>query len=122
MINSRFNDRRVNATGADAGYGFADKDYIISWQIQVANKNYPEFESQSLAEHMYFLRRMLSYMNPDQDACSSTFEQYATNKFIIGIAFEKMSEQNLTGINTKMGSLMTAIIKPYKSLTDNELI
>ena len=83
---------------------------------------YPEFESQSLAEHMYFLRRMLSYMNPDQDACSITYEQYATNKFIIGITFEKMNEQNLTGINTKMGSLMTAKIKPYKPLSENEVI
>ena len=33
-----------------------------------------------------------------------------------------MNEQNLTGINTKMGSLMTAKIKPYKTLTENELI
>ena len=121
MINSRFNDRGVNATGDDAGYGFADKNYNISWQLQIAKK-YPEFESQSLAEHMYFLRRMLSYMNPDQDACSITYEQYATNKFIIGITFEKMNEQNLTGINTKMGSLMAAKIKPYKTLSENELI
>ena len=89
MINSRFNDRGVNATGDDAGYGFADKNYNISWQIKIANKKYPEFESQSLAEHMYFLRRMLSYMNPDQDACSITYEQYARNKFVIGITFEK---------------------------------
>ena len=38
MMNSRFNDRGVDATGADAGYGFADKDYNISWQLQIANK------------------------------------------------------------------------------------
>ena len=71
---------------------------------------------------MYFLRRMLSYMNPDQDACSITYEQYATHKFIIGITFEKMNEQNLTGIHKKMGSLMTAKIKPYKPLSENEVI
>ena len=50
MINSRFNDRGPDATGANAGYGFADKNYNISWRIQIANKKYPEFESQSLAE------------------------------------------------------------------------
>ena len=122
MINSRFNDRGYGATGDNRGFGFADKNYNISWQIQIANEKYPEFESQSLAEHMYFLRRMLNYMTPDQDACSITYEQYATNKFIIGIPFEKMNEQNLTGINTKMGSLMTAKIKPYKTLTENEMI
>ena len=38
MMNSRFNDRGVDATGADAGYGFADKEYNISWQLQIANK------------------------------------------------------------------------------------
>ena len=122
MINSRFNDRGYGATGDDRGFGFADKNYNISLQLQIANKKYPEFESQSLAEHMYFLRRMFSYMNPDHDACRITYEQYATNKFIIGITFEKMNEQNLTGINTKMGLLMTAKIKPYKTLTENEMI
>ena len=60
---------------------------------------------------------MLNYMNPDQDSCSITYEQYATNKFILGITFEKMNEANMTGINTKMGSLMTAKIKPYKTLS-----
>ena len=33
-----------------------------------------------------------------------------------------MNEANMTGINTKMGSLMTAKIKPYKTLTENEMI
>ena len=122
MINSRFNDRGYGATGNDRGFGFADKNYNISWQLQIANKKYPEFESQSLAEHMYFLRRMLNYMHPDQDACSITYEQYATNKFIIGITFEKMNSEHLTGINSKMGSLMTAKTKPYKTLTENEMI
>ena len=49
MISSRFNDRGVDATGADAGYGFADKKYNISWQLQIASKRYPGFESQRLA-------------------------------------------------------------------------
>ena len=65
---------------------------------------------------------MLNYMNPDQDSCSITYEQYATNKFILGITFEKMNEANMIGINTKMGSLMTAKIKPYKTLTADEMI
>ena len=87
MIKSRFSDHGATATGADAGYGFADKNCNISWQLQIANKKYPEFESQSLAELMYFLRRMLNCMNPDQNSCSITYEQYATNKFILGITF-----------------------------------
>ena len=61
-------------------------------------------------------------MNPGQDSCSITNEQHATNKCILGITFEKMNEANMTGINTKMGSLMTAKIRPYKTLTENEMI
>ena len=61
-------------------------------------------------------------MNPDQDSCSITYEQYATNKLILGITFEKMNEAHMTVINTKMGSLMTEKIKPYKTLTENEMI
>ena len=33
-----------------------------------------------------------------------------------------MNEAHMTGINTKMGSLMTVKIKPYKSLSENEII
>ena len=33
-----------------------------------------------------------------------------------------MNEANMTGINTKMCSLMTAKIKPFKTLTANEMI
>ena len=97
MINSRFNDRGYNATGADAGHGFADSRYNISFQLQLASKKYPEFESQSLAEHFYFLRRMLNYLNPDQDACSITYEQYATNKFVCAMTLKKMNDAHLTG-------------------------
>ena len=122
MINSRFHDPGVGATGANAGFGFADKSYNLSFQIQVHNQKYLELESQSLAEHFYFLRRMLNYLNPDQDACSITYEQYATNTFIIGITFEKLNEANMTGINTKMSGLITTKVKPYKTLTTDEQI
>ena len=62
-------------------------------------------------------------MTPDQDACSITYEQYRSNKFIIGISFEKMgSEAHLTGINTKMSGLTTLRLKPYRTLTTNEAI
>ena len=122
MINARLNDLGANATGADKGYGFANKNLNISWQVQIHNKKYPEFESQSLAEHWYFLNRMLSYINPDQDACSITYEQYRTDKFIIGINFEKMNSEHLTGVNTKMSGLSNIKIKPFRTLAEAERI
>ena len=50
-------------------------------------------------------------MNPDQDALSFSYRQYRENKFIIGMSFEKMADVNFTGINTKMGSLITFKLK-----------
>jgi hypothetical protein len=40
-----------------------------------------------------------------------TRTQYRSNKFIIGVSFEKMADVNFTGTNTKMGSLITFKIK-----------
>ena len=61
-------------------------------------------------------------MNPDQDACSVTYEQYRSDKFIIGISFEKLNEANMTGVNTKMSGLTTLKLKPYRTLTADEAI
>ena len=61
-------------------------------------------------------------MNPDQDACSITYEQFKNDKFIIGLSFEKMSEANMTGVNTKMSGLTTLKLKPYRTLTADEAI
>ena len=73
MINSRIFDG-PNPDGADRerfqGKGFQDKDLNLTWQLQINNKKYPEFECQSLAESAYYLRRTLHYLNPDQDAFS----------------------------------------------------
>lgn len=51
-------------------------------------------------------------MNPDQDALIFSYRQYRENTFIIGMPFEKMADVNFTGVNTKMGSLMTMKIRP----------
>ena len=56
MVNSRFNDRGVNATGDDAGYGFADKNYNIRWQVQVASKNILKLN------HNLWLNTCISYV------------------------------------------------------------
>ena len=122
MVNLRLHDHGTGATGANRGFGFANKNLKISRQVQVHNKQYPEFESQSLSEHWYFLNRFLSYVNPDQDACSIPYEQNRSNKFIIGISFEEMSEANMTGVNTKMSVLTTLKLKPCRTLTANEAI
>ena len=102
---------RINDIDTQEGKGFQDYNRNLSWQIQLGNKKYPEFESQSMAETFYYLRRAIHYMNPDQDALCFSYRQYRENKFIIGMSFEKMADVNFTGVNTKMGSLITFKLK-----------
>ena len=124
MINSRIFDG-PNPDGADRerfqGKGFQDKDLNLTWQLQINNKKYPEFECQSLAESAYYLRRTLHYLNPDQDAFSISYKRYREDKFVIGISFEKMADTNFTGQNTKMGGLLVFKLKgSNRALTNNE--
>ncbi len=78
MINSRIN---TSADGAVEGQGMQDYTRNLSWQIQLSNaQKYPEFESQSLSETFYYLRRALHYMYPDQDSLSFGYRQYRENK------------------------------------------
>ena len=81
MINSRIN---TSADGAVEGQGMQDYTRNLSWQIQLSNaQKYPEFESQSLSETFYYLRRALHYMYPDQDSLSFGHRQYRENKYIL---------------------------------------
>ena len=109
MINSEINDGFDGALVE--GKGFQDFSRNLSWQIQVGNKKWPEFECQSLSEAFYFLRRTLHYHNGDQNSMNISYKQYREDKFIIGVSFEKMPDVNFTGNNTKMGSLITFKIK-----------
>ena len=104
MINSEINDGfDIENNTAINGQGFQDFTRNLSWQMQVGNKKFPEFECQSLSEAFYFLRRTIHYHNADQNSLNISYKQYRENKFIIGVSFEKMADVNFTSINTKMG-------------------
>ena len=121
MINSEINDGFDGALVP--GQGFQDFTRNLSWQMQVGNKKFPEFECQSLSEAFYFLRRTIHYHNADQNSLNISYKQYRENKFIIGVSFEKMADVNFTSINTKMGSLLTFKIKGTQgALAANEQI
>ena len=112
MINSEINDGFDIATNtAIEGKGFQDYSRNVSYQLQISNKKYPEFECQSLSEAFYYLRRTLHYMNGDQNSLNISYKQYREDKFIIGVSFEKMQDTSFTGTNTKMGSLIVFKIK-----------
>ena len=116
MINSFVWNNADGVAVENQGKGLQDYTRNLSWQIQLGNKKYPEFEAQSLSETFYYLRRAIHYMNPDQDALSFSYKQYRSDKFVIGMSFEKMSDVNFTGVNTKMGSLITMKLRPEITL------
>ena len=114
MINGEINDVGAANTDALQGKGFADHTRQLSWQLQVQSTKYPEFEAQSLSETFYYLRQAIHYMNPEQESLSFSYRQYRENKYIIGMSFEKMHGNegvSFTGVNTKMGSLLTFKLK-----------
>ena len=77
MVNSEINDGPLADTlPAQEGKGFQDYSRNLSWQLQVANKKWPEFECQSLAEAFYFLRRTLHYMNAGHNSLNISYKQY----------------------------------------------
>ena len=51
MINGEINDGPLADTlPLQRSKGFPDNTRALSWQLQIANKKYPEFECQSLSE------------------------------------------------------------------------
>ena len=112
MVNAEINDGPLADTlPAQEGKGFQDYSRNLSWQLQVGNKKWPEFEVQSLSEAFNSFRRTLHYHNYDQNSLNISCKQYRENKFIIAVSFEKMADVNFTSTNTKMGSLITFKIK-----------
>ena len=111
MINYPAFSNGTGATGNEVGYGYANKNLDLTFDVLLGNKRYPEVASSSLSEHMYYLRRFVSLLNPDQDSMSIKYNQYRANKFIMGINFQKMDQNNLTGVNSKLGALLTLNIR-----------
>ena len=112
MINKHINNSGLADTDALKGEGFQSWSKNLSWQIQLSNsQKYPEFESQSLAETFYYLRRAIHYMNANQDSLSFSYRQYRENKFIIAMSFEKMADVNFTGYNSKMSGITNFKLK-----------
>eukprot|EP00438_Fugacium_kawagutii_P024635 Skav212835 [mRNA] locus=scaffold2466:221373:224323:+ [translate_table: standard] len=119
MINSEINDGMNPGTNPEeVGQGFADSTRALSWQMQIGNKKYPEFECQSLSEAFYFLRRTVNLVNPEQNSLNISYNQYRNNKFVIAVSMEKMPSVNFTSTSTKMGSLITFKLKGTEGALD----
>ena len=79
---------------------------IADFQIQVGSKNFPEFPVRSMQEAFYQLRKTIG-AHDRHNSIDITSHEYKSDKFILGIDMEKVSEHGYTGINTRAGDIMS---------------
>ena len=62
-------------------------------------------------------------MNADQNSVNISYRQFRENKYVMAFDFQKMTDLSFTGINTKMGSLITFKVRGNEgSLAETEQI
>jgi hypothetical protein len=92
----------------------------LGYQIQLGSKLYPEMRTTSNSEAWYYLSKTLKHQNTNEHGFQIEPHAYYNHEFIIGQNFEKVEGASFTGINTKMGDLMT--IKLYNNAADNAIM
>ena len=99
-----------------------DPGYELEYQIQLGAKLYPEYPVRSLSEAFAQLRKTVG-LNYGHHAVDLNSLQYRTNKFIVGVDMEKISEMGFTGENTMNGQLLVIKVSPLNksTLTDDKM-
>ena len=77
------------------------------WQIQLGSKLYPEYMCKSNSESWYHLAKTLKHQNTREHGLEIKSDAYFNHEFIIGQCLERIEGASFTGINTKMGDLLT---------------
>ena len=96
-----------------------NSDNELGYQIQLGSKLYPEMRTSSNSEAWYYLSKTLKHQNTNEHGFQITPDSYFNHEFIIGQNFEKVEGASFSGINTKMGDLMT--IKIFNQSFDNTI-
>jgi hypothetical protein len=74
----------------------------------------------SNSEAWYYLSKTLKHQNTKEHGFQIEPHAYYNHEFIIGQNFEKVEGASFTGINTKMGDVMT--IKLYNNAADTAIM
>jgi hypothetical protein len=77
------------------------------YQIQLGSKLYPEYMVKSNSEAWYHLSKTLKHQNTKEHGLEIPSHADYNHEFIIGQCLEKVEGASFTGINTKMGDLLT---------------
>ena len=98
------------------GSALYDSGYELEYQVQIGSKLYPEYPVRSVAEAFSQLRKAVG-LNYGTHSLELTQDQYRSDKFIVGIDTEMISEMGFTGLNTKNGELMNIKVSAYNKST-----
>ena len=97
-------------------YAKYENDRELQYQIQIGSKLFPEYPIQSIAETFQQLRKTIGVLGSNQFNIDIDQQKYRTLHHIIAIDTEKTLHAGYTGLNTRMGDLLTLKIKPTTSL------
>jgi hypothetical protein len=96
-----------------------NSSHELGYQIQLGSKLYPEMRTSSNAEAWYYLSKTLKHQNTKEHGFQIEPDAYFNHEFIIGQNFEKVEGASFSGINAKMGDLMT--IKIFNQSFDDTI-
>ena len=78
----------------------------IEFQLQLANKLYPEYPIRSHAEAFCQLRKTLGIQSSALHSFNISAQEYKRRKFVLAIDTEILLAMALTGRNTRSGELL----------------
>jgi hypothetical protein len=92
-------------TGAPIG---AADEALLTWQVQIGPKNYPEASpSSNLAETFSLLRQATGIYDESLRTTSITEAGYRLNQFCIGVPMQTIVGQPFSSVNMRSGDLLT---------------
>ena len=104
-LHKSFTNPSATITGVPAQ---AANEALISWQVQIGPKNYPEASPCSnLAESFSLLRQAVGVYDESIRTTSINEAGYRNTQFVIGVPMQIVVGQPFSSVNTRSGDLLT---------------
>ena len=104
-LHKSFLNPSATITGVPAN---AADESLLSWQVQIGPKNYPEASpSSNLAETFSLLRQSVGIYDESIRTTSITDAGYRGDQFVIAVPMQIVVGQPFSSVNTRSGDLLT---------------
>ena len=104
-LHKSFLNPSTTITGVPAN---AADECLISWQVQIGPKNYPEASPCSnLAESFSLLRQAVGIYDESIRTTSINEDGYRNNQFVVGCPLQIVCGQPFSSVNMRSGDLLT---------------